>query len=39
MGCFLQRSREAVDLFHRALLQTGTMEDGEKARLVADFLS
>ena len=25
-------------MFHRALLQTGTMEDGEKARLVAQAL-
>lgn len=33
-----QRSREAVDLFHRAVLQTGAMEDGEKARLVAQAL-
>ena len=33
-----QRSREAVDLFHGAIVTTGAMPDGEPARLVAQAL-
>lgn len=33
-----QRSREAVDLFHRAIVESGKMADGPQARLVAQSL-
>lgn len=33
-----QRSREAVDLFHRAIVACGALPDGEEARLVAQAL-
>ncbi|WP_235037800.1 MULTISPECIES: TetR/AcrR family transcriptional regulator [unclassified Novosphingobium] len=33
-----QRSREAVDLFHRAIVDSGGMPDGTQARLVAQSL-
>ncbi|WP_052223152.1 TetR/AcrR family transcriptional regulator [Novosphingobium malaysiense] len=33
-----QRSRESVDLFHRAILASGAMVEGEHSRLVAQTL-